>query len=80
VKASRQDRWVTIIAISCENKALLPFWKTIEHQLRHIVYKVGWQHPDYRRKLEEISAALAQVDANTVDMNLPPSARFKTRA
>jgi hypothetical protein len=77
VKSARHDRWVTIIAISCENKALLPYWKTIEHQLRHIVYKVGWDGADYRRKLEQISAALAQVDSVTIDKNLPLGEQLK---
>lgn len=93
MRRSKQDRWVTIIAISCENRALLPFWKQIESELRLIVSKVGWEHAPYRRKLEEIRDNLEYISGHTPDYrNAPgdsisakratasPSARRRARA
>jgi len=53
-----QDTWITMIAISCDNQALAPYWKAIEDDLRMIIYRAGWDPRRVRRKLEEIHRVL----------------------
>ena len=67
MKSSPADRWVTIIAISCENNALRSYWQEIEHRLRAIVARVGWEPVKYRQKLEEIGALLTELEKQTPD-------------
>lgn len=76
MKSSPDDRWVTIISIACENKALAPYWKEIEHRLRAIVARVGWDPVKYRQKLEEIGALLTEVEVNTPDWRLAEGDTF----
>jgi len=75
-KAPPPDRWVTIIAIACEYRPLLPYWKEIEHKLRMIAARVGWDAAQIRRKLEEIVAALTEIEESTPDWRNAPGDRF----
>ena len=69
--------WITQIAISCDNEALRSHWREVEDQLRMIVARCGWDTRGVTLKLKEVIGALDRIRATTLDMNLPPSKRFK---
>jgi hypothetical protein len=72
-----ESPWTTLITIHCGNPALRSFWSEIEDQLYMIAARCGFDTRLVGEKLAEVTTALDQIRAHTIDMRLPPHRRFK---